>query len=365
MKLNVLLCICLAAMIFLIPLATFSWMPEESLLPSQDETASHSGQVSSSRSSSSVSIPSVSLSLSSDAGQTIALPNADTFSIYDQTTGEIHTMSAQEYTICAVSAEMPPTFPEDALRAQAVACYTYALRAKYDNQKDPDPALNGADFSADPSNWKGFSTREQYVSRYGEADGTAYFDQIASAVEPVLGYVMLYQQNPIVAAFHSISAGRTEDASNVWSGSAPYLVPVESEGDLYAPGYETAELFDPAALWEAFSAAGLVEGSTPTDNASGWFTDFERSPSGYITSLTFCGQQLDGMQVRNALGLRSSNFTVEYLNGSFLFRVCGYGHGVGMSQYGAEYLAENGASWQDILQHYYTGITLARVEGIG
>ena len=122
MKLNVLLCICLAAMIFLIPLATFSWMPEESLLPSQDETASHSGQVSSSRSSSSVSIPSVSLSLSSDAGQTIALPNADTFSIYDQTTGEIHTMSAQEYTICAVSVEMLPIFPEDPLRAQAVAC---------------------------------------------------------------------------------------------------------------------------------------------------------------------------------------------------------------------------------------------------
>jgi len=68
------------------------------------------------------------------------------------------------------------------------------------------------------------------------------------------------------------------------------------------------------------------------------------------------------MDIRNALGLRSSNFTVEYINGSFLFRVCGYGHGVGMSQYGAEYLGENGESWQDILNHYYTGVKIAKME---
>lgn len=368
MKVNLLLCLCLAALIFLIPLAALAVSGAASEMSSSQESLPAFSQASSSapyaRTSSAPESSSQTAVSSVADGEAVALPGADSFTIYDLTTGELHTLTAQEYTVCAVSAEMPPTFSEEALRAQAVASYTYALRAKYDNQASPDPALHGADFAADPSNWKGFSTREQYISRYGEEDGAAYWEQIARAVEPALGYVMLYQESPIVAVFHSISAGVTEDASNVWSGTAPYLVPVESSGDQYAPNYETAELFSPEALAEAFSEAGLIESETVSGNAADWFTDFERSSSGYVTALTFCGQQLDGLAVRGALGLRSSNFTVEYINGSFLFRVCGYGHGVGMSQYGAEYLGKHGESWQEILKHYYTGVTIARVEGI-
>lgn len=291
----------------------------------------------------------------------ITLPDNDSFTIYDLTTGELHILTAEEYTVCAVSAEMPPTFSEEALKAQAVACYTYALRAKYDNARQPDPALNGADFAANPSDWKGYVTREQYLERYGEETGAVYWDTIEQAVKPVLGYVMLYQENPIVAAYHSTCGGMTEDASNVWQGSAPYLVPVESVGDQYAPNYETAELFSPEGLKEAFSMAGLMGDSDFSGEPSEWFGDFERSGSGYVTALTLCGEQLDGIDVRGALGLRSSNFTVEYINGSFLFRVCGYGHGVGMSQYGAEYLGKKGEDWKDILKHYYTGIIIAKL----
>ena len=291
----------------------------------------------------------------------VTLPDSDSFTIYDLTTGELHTLTAEEYTVCAVSAEMPPTFSEEALKAQAVACYTYALRAKYDNARQPDHALNGADFAADPSDWKGYVTREQYLERYGEETGAVYWDTIEQAVKPVLGYVMLYRENPIVAAYHSTCGGMTEDASNVWQGSAPYLVPVESVGDQYAPNYETAELFSPEELKEAFAMVGLMEDSDFSGEPSEWFGDFERSSSGYVTALTLCGEQLDGIDVRGALGLRSSNFTVEYINGSFLFRVCGYGHGVGMSQYGAEYLGKKGEDWKDILRHYYTGITIAKL----
>ena len=104
-----------------------------------------------------------------------------------------------------------------------------------------------------------------------------------------------------------------------------------------------------------------MESAEFTGEPSQWFGDFERSSSGYVTALTLCDKQLDGIDVRGALGLRSSNFTVEYINGAFLFRVCGYGHGVGMSQYGAEYLGKKGEDWQDILRHYYTGITIAKL----
>ena len=397
MKVNLLLCMCLALLIFCIPMAAFgvtsrftegNGIRENSLSQphTSSQTVSQSQEgISGSQNSETSEISSESISETippapSDnvddtlptlipsssrmaaAPASVSLPDCDSFTIYDLTTGELHTLSAREYTVSAVSAEMPPTFSPEALKAQAVACYTYALRAKYDNAKQPDPSLKGADFAADPSNWKGYATKEQYLERYGDENGTKYWNTIEDAVTPVLGYVMLYQENPIVAAYHSICAGKTEDASNVWQGSAPYLVPVESVGDQYAPNYETAELFSPDGLKESLSTAGLMSGSDFSGEPAGWFSDFERSSSGYVTALTLCGIQLEGMDVRNALGLRSSNFTVEYINGAFLFRVCGYGHGVGMSQYGAEYLGENGESWQKILNHYYTGVKIVKVE---
>lgn len=341
------LCILFGAVIFFLPLAVMGRPepepPQESAVP--------------------MTTPSVTLSLPEEVPEeTIVLPDSDLFTIYDLSTGELHTLTAAEYTVCAVGAEMPPTFPEAALQAQAVASYTYALRAKQDNAASPDPALCGADFAADPSNWKGFVTREQYLKRYGEETGAAYWSVFEEAVEPVLGYVMLYREKPIVAAFHSISSGKTEEASNVWSGSAPYLVPVESPGDRHAPGYETAEVFEPQALADAMVSAGLIGQEEITDRPEYWFSPAARSDSGYVTSLQFCGKPVSGLQVRNALGLRSSGFTVEYLNESFLFRVCGYGHGVGLSQYGAQYMAQQGSGWKEILQHYYTGIEIRRQE---
>ena len=359
-KINLLLCFYLAVLILLIPLIALG-APAYIHSESSRESISSDSVLPETSAAASDAEPSSMPALSE---RTLVLPQADSFTIYDLTTGELHKMTAAEYTVCAVSAEMPPTFSEEALRAQAVACYTYALRAKYDNQDSPDAALQGADFAADPSNWKGFSTREQYIERYGEEKGAAYWQQLEQAVEPVLGYVMLYQDRPIIAAFHSISCGMTEEASNVWNGTAPYLVPVESPGDQYAPGYETAELFEPDALAESLAAAGLIQRETVSGDPKDWFSQLQYSPSGYVESLQFCGQTLDGMDVRNALELRSSSFTVEYLNSAFLIRVCGYGHGVGMSQYGAEYLGKQGKSWDEILQHYYTGIEIYKLEDI-
>jgi len=346
-KMNVVLCLLLGALIFFLPLAVMDTL-EPDVIPTESEKPV---------------LPSVTLSLPEPKAESASVPQeAEQFTIYDLSTGVLHTLTAEEYTLCAVSAEMPPTFSPAALQAQAVACYTYALRAKQDNAKSPDPALCGADFAADPSNWKGFVTQAQYIERYGEENGAAYWETLEQAVEPVLGYRMLYQDRPIVAAFHSISSGKTEEASNVWNGSAPYLVPVESPGDCYAPGYETAEIFEPQALVDAMVAAGLIEAEAVTDRPEYWFSPSALSPSGYVASIQFCGKPLSGVQVRNALGLRSASFSVEYLNESFLFRVCGYGHGVGLSQYGAEYMAKQGSDWREILQHYYTGIEISRQE---
>ena len=345
-KMNPILCLCLAAMIFFLPLAVVRMQ-----LPESDSEVVSSSSVP-------PQMPSVTLSLQEEP----MLPKSESFTIYDLSTGELHTLTAEEYTLCAVSAEMPPTFTEAALQAQAVACYTYALRAKLDNEASPDPALCGADFAADPSNWKGFVTREQYLERYGEELGSAYWETIERAVEPVLGTVMYYQEKPIVAVFHSISSGKTEEASNVWSGSAPYLVPVESPGDLLAPGYETAQLLEPQALADALISAGLVKESDVIGEAERWFSDPVRTSSGYVETIEFCDILLKGTELRSALALRSASFTLEYIDGFFLIRTCGYGHGVGLSQYGAESMGQQGSDWKEILQHYYTGIEIRQPE---
>ena len=98
------------------------------------------------------------------------------------------------------------------------------------------------------------------------------------------------------------------------------------------------------------------------DNPAGWFQDITRSESGYITELRLAGEALSGQQLRNLFSLRSSNLQIAYQNGNFIFTATGYGHGVGMSQYGADYMARQGADYREILAHYYTGATLCRLE---
>lgn len=278
--------------------------------------------------------------------------SGDDFRILDEKSGKVLKVSAQEYVRGAVAAELPPTFHPEALKAQAVAAHTYAL------YKREQARANGekTDFSANPENWSVFTTEKQFRERYDDMADT-YWETICEAADEASAYVLTYEGEPIVAAYHSMSSGQTEDASNVWSGGEPYLVPVESFGDTLAPDYRVTETFTPQELetalkntWPDLSLKG---------DASNWIGKSVRSPSGYVTELTIGNQTVPGAQVRTALDLRSSDFTISYENGTFTFKVVGYGHGVGLSQYGADYMARQGASFDEILLHYYPGTTLS------
>lgn len=278
--------------------------------------------------------------------------SGDDFRILDEKSGKVLKVSAQDYVRGAVAAELPPTFHPEALKAQAVAAHTYAL------YKREQARANGekTDFSADPENWNVFTTEKQFRERYGDLADT-YWNTICQAADEAAGYVLTYDGEPIVAAYHSMSSGQTEDASNVWSGGEPYLVPVESFGDTLAPDYRVTVTFTPQELetalkktWTDLSLKG---------DASGWIGKSIRSESGYVTEITIGNQTVSGSQVRTALDLRSSDFTISYENGIFTFKVVGYGHGVGLSQYGADYMARQGASFDEILLHYYPGTTLS------
>lgn len=283
------------------------------------------------------------------------LETGGSFRVLDTATGKIFTVTEKEYVRGAVAAEMPPTFHPEALKAQAVAAHTYALCTQKMQRESPDPALKGADFSADPADWKAYTTEKLFRERYGDM-ADAYWNAVAGAADEVCDYIMLYDGEPIVAAYHSMNTGMTEDAANVWTGSVPYLTPVESRGDLLAPDYETKQRFPAEQVGKALRKAypEIQLGEDP----AGWFQLGERSESGYILTVQAGDVTMPAKDLRTLLGLRSTAFELEYTGGEFCFTVRGYGHGVGFSQYGADYYARQGMDFAEILEHYYPGAEL-------
>lgn len=281
----------------------------------------------------------------------------ESFFILNESTGEVEELKASDYVRGAVAAEMPARFHPEALKAQAVAAYSYAVYHAQQQRSDPDPDLMGADFAADPENLKGYLTEAKAREFYG-GDFDYYWDKVCSAADQGGKYLLLQEGRPIAAAYHAVSAGKTESAANVWKEEElPYLQAVESEGDLLAAGYETCVSFTAQQLRQRLSEG--LEGVELPQEPSRWVVPLEHSPSGYVTLVQVGNRNITGLELRFLLGLRSSCFEVKENNGSFIFTVRGYGHGVGLSQNGADYMARQGASFDEILLHYYPGTTLA------
>ena len=277
------------------------------------------------------------------------------FRILDETTGGIHIVSLQDYVRGAVAAEMPASFHPEALKAQAVAAHTFALHQHLVQQRIPNPELRGADFSADPGNRWGFVTEEVARQIFGYREDE-HWERLTSAVDSVLHLILKFDGEPIVAAYHAISAGRTEYASNVWVGSAPYLIPAYSGGCVEAPGFESVETLAARQLQTAILAAHPYV--TLDGDPAGWLEVAARSSSGYVTTIRVGDTYLRGIDVRRALYLRSHHFEIARDGSDFTFTVRGYGHGVGLSQRGAEHMAQQGAGFEEILLNYYTGARL-------
>lgn len=296
--------------------------------------------------------PSASSSSASDSGQ----GKNDTFRLLNTETGKVEEIGVREFLIGVVAVEMYPTYHTEALKAQAVASYTYYCVQRNRHRSTPDAALKGADFADRQNNLPVYYTQDELKERWGKNYAT-YSAKLGKAVDAVLGKRITYNGELITAVYHAISAGTTEDAAILWGTSYPYLKPVASPGDKLSPAFESIVTLKP----EEFSSKlkKSVDGLTFQGEADTWLNkDVQTSASGTVTRLTVCGKALTGAQVREALSLRSACFSVTYGDGSFRFTVWGYGHDVGMSQYGADYLARQGSTYDEILRFYYTGVTI-------
>jgi len=278
-----------------------------------------------------------------DGGVQLAVKNGDAVEI----------MALDVYLQGVVRGEMPASFELEALKAQAAAERTYIYYQLAAGRKEAHP---NADVCTDPSCCNAWLSEEAAREKWG-GDFDGWESRIEEAVAATDGQVALYDGQPILAVFHSSSAGKTAGAGDVWSGDMPYLRSVDSpEGEETVPNYYSA------AEFTAAEAKALLAQAHPELTFSGgpdkWFGAVEKDESGRVGTVEVCGAPLRGVEVRRIFSLRSACFTIDAAADRVTFRVTGYGHGVGMSQYGANELARQGRTWQEILLWYYADIAI-------
>ena len=279
-----------------------------------------------------------------DSGRQVKVKLAD---------GRVETMAMDDYLWRVVAAEMPAAFEPEALKAQAVAARTYTC-AKMERTTSAHPE---ADVCTDVACCQACRTPEEAAASWG-ANARMYTDKIAAAVTDTDGLAVLYGGKPIQAVFFSSADGRTVDAVEVWGNAVPYLTGVDSPEGEEVPNYHST-----VTLTEEACKAKLLAkypGADLSGDPSGWFSNTVSNSAGGVESMKVGGVTVSGQALRTLFALRSTSFTVSAGAEGVTFAVTGYGHGVGMSQYGANALAREGKRCEEILKWYYTGVEVAR-----
>jgi stage II sporulation protein D len=273
--------------------------------------------------------------------------------VQDSASGNVLSVPLRDYVIGAVASEMPMTWNDAALQAQAVAIHTYVLYCRDHNDTE---SMGGAWLTADPARRQGFMTNEVLRSYWG-TNYEANYARLSALVDAVLPIVITYEGQPAAASYFAISNGRTESSQNVWNTSLPYLQGVDSSKDKEVQNFSCDITYTSQQMYDALvSNLGIQPGSCKPDK---YFTNYVYTDAGYVYSVDICGTTVRGTVLRGALHLRSTCFSIAYADNQFTITTRGYGHCVGLSQAGAQSMAAGGSTWQDILAHYFPGTTLA------
>ena len=291
-----------------------------------------------------------------DVGQIPQITDSTVIKVYIAKEDKVEEMNINDYLMGVVSAEIPASFNEEALKAQAVAARSYLVYHMNSYEKNGTPENHkGADVCTDYRHCQAWMSEADRRASWDAKDADANWEKIKSAVLATSGEVMTYNGDVINAVFHSTSSGKTENAADVWGSDIPYLKSVDSSGDKEAPKYNSENSF---TADEFKTKAESVLGGL--DWSKGLFSNIERSNAGGITSITIGGKTIKGTKFREIYGIRSTNVQISESDGKVIMSVHGYGHGVGMSQYGANYLAESGKNYKEILKAYYTGVDIVK-----
>lgn len=276
----------------------------------------------------------------------------NTIKLLHSETQEIEELSLDEYLYGVVSAEMPASFEEEALKAQAVVARTYTIYKIINGSKHNDANI------CDSANCcQAWISKEDRIAKWNENERDNNWNKIVSAVNLTKGKIITYENEPINAFFHSNSGGTTENATNVWGGTNyPYLQVVTTSGEEDYTQYSSeASSTNEEILQKLKEYYSEIEINFEDENE---IKIIENTESGRVKTIKFGNIQIPGTEARKIFGLKSTMFTIEKTNESINFKVLGYGHGVGMSQTGADSMAKLGNNYEDIIKHYYAGVEI-------
>lgn len=283
-----------------------------------------------------------------------SISDTEIIKVFRADTGNVEEMNFRDYIIGVVAAEMPAEFHSEALSALAAAASTLARKNFLNGE---DKTLSGAVISTDPAIHQAYMTKEEMKEKWGDDFGK-YYNKIADAVDKSIGYSVTYEGELITAAYHAMSTGITESAENIWSGEIPYLTEAESEGDRLSPRYETTV----SVSNDEFIKIMSEEGSDFSDSNKIHIKDALYTKAGTLKSVTIGEKVYSGEELRELFSLRSPAIELSADEKEVTFNVRGYGHGVGLSQYGADYYARSGMTWEEIIKHYYKGVDIVKAD---
>lgn len=280
-----------------------------------------------------------------------------TIKLLHGSTGEVEELPIDTYLYGVVSAEMPVNFEMEALKAQSVVARTYTIyKIKNGGEKH-----EGADICDDSSCCQAWISKEERFARWDSDKQEENWNKIVTAVNSTAGKIITYEGEPINAFFHSNSGGNTEIPLNVWGGSGyPYLQVVATAGeDAYTQYSSEVELTKSEIIEKIKAVHNEFEIDFSQENA---IQILEYTDSGRIKTIKFGNINLSGVEARTIFGLKSANFTIQEIDSEKIkFSVIGYGHGVGMSQTGADALAKQGSDYEMIIKHFYVGVEIQNV----
>lgn len=277
-------------------------------------------------------------------------PQSVTISVYDHRQDRVIELDMEEYIYRVTASEMPARCDEEALKAQAVAARTYALV----KLRGGGCGRQGADICTDSGHCQAYHDAETLARGWGD-DAGRLERKVRGAVEATRGLVMTYDGEPINALFHACSGGHTEDVENVYAQALPYLRGVISPGEEEYSGYSSTRRLTDAEFRKRAESMGCALSDAPL---SAQVSVDSRTEAGQVAVMRIGEGAISGRQARKAFGLRAQSFELRFEEGSVIFDVRGYGHGVGMSQNGADAMARAGSGFYDILTHYYTGVKI-------
>lgn len=272
-------------------------------------------------------------------------------------TNTVEEVALDNYLCNVVSAEMPVDFEKEALKAQAIVARTYTIY-KINNKKHEN-----ADICDDSTCCQAWISKEDRLARW-DGDKEAKWSKIEECVNETKGKIITYNNQPINAFFHSNSGGKTELPVDVWGGGSnmPYLQVVETSGeDAYSQYNSEVELTNEELLEKLKAKYTDIQIDFNNDDD---IKILEYTSSGRVKTIKFGNHEISGTEARNIFGLRATNFDISKNEGKIKFTVKGYGHGVGMSQTGADSMAKSGSTAEDIIQHFYVGVEIKEVNSL-